>query len=208
MKLTWKTFKAMNTPTEWQARFGRNKWIIAWGGAAFLFLFMVGCIWWFDGEPWQAGLLQALGTATPVYAAVIIFLQSKAASDSALRTQLEHHQQQTERHIQALTENANRQINEYSRETLKVVSKLQENSLLLAELLKRELEDAIGENATLLEKAERDFNSAHTLQLLRTPQQREQLIAQRGRFVQQVRGWGEYLQSKYNNLTAIFRSSL
>jgi len=91
---------------------------------------------------------------------------------------------------------------------LKVVSKLGENSLLLAELLKRELEEAIGENNNLLEQAEKEFNKSHQQQFLRTPDERTAQIAQSGRFLERVRAWGQYLQRKYNNLTANFRDGL
>jgi hypothetical protein len=219
MKLSWSTFKEMNTPDAWRARIARNKWVLAWCGFALLFVFMVGgsCIFW--DRPWLGNFLSVFGTNISLYAAILIYLQSKVAGDKATREQLDHMQRlnQTEvevmttlfqKQIDAIAENTNRQISEYARETTKVVSKLSENSLFLAELLKRELEDAITMNNSNLEHAEQGLRKAMSWQLGRTPLEREQQIAKHHGILQRLRAWGEYIHRKYTNLTAIFRDSL
>lgn len=208
MKLTWSRFVEMNTPAAWRARFYRNRWILAWSGFALLFLFMVGGTWAFWDRPWLGNFLSVFGTGITVVFALITYLQTQAASDRATREQMDHMQALTQKQIDALAANTNRQIQEYSRETTKVVSKLSENSLLLAELLKRELEEAIGENNDLHERAEKEFKKAHQRQFLRTPDERAAQIAQSGRFLERVKAWGQYLNRKYQNLIANFRDSL
>lgn len=219
MKLTWTTFKAMNTPTEWRARFIRNSWVLAWCGFAGLFLFMLMACSAFWERPWLGNFLSAFGTGIAVMLAILIYAHGQAAQAKATREQMDHLQQLNreanehmaslfQRQMDHLSEQTNRQITEYSRETLKVVSKLGENSLLLAELLKHELEDAIGENNNLLEHAQKEFNKTHQPKFLRTPDERAVQIAQSGRFLERVRAWGDYLQRKYHNLTSNFRDSL
>lgn len=206
--MNWHQFKAMNTPAEWRARFSRNRWILAWLGFASLFVFMIGgtCAFW--DRPWLGNFLSAFGTGIAVILTVLIYVHGQAASAKATREQMDHMQALTQKQIEALAANTDRQIQQYSQETLKVVSKLSENSLLLAELLKRELEEAIGENNDMVEQAEKGLRNAHQPQFLRTPEQRAAQIAQHSGFLGRVRSWGAYLQRKYNNLTSIFRDSL
>lgn len=204
MKLTWATFKAMNTPTAWQARFMRNKWILAWAGVVALFVFMVAGTWLFADRPWQGAFMQTLGTAVAMYASLLIFLQSQAASNKALREQMDHIKEQTDKQIAAIAMNTNRQITEYSRETLKVVSKLEENSLLLGEILKRNLEEAIGDFDERIAHAEQDLRSSASWKLLRTPEEKAQQLAHRKNRLEQLTNWRHYLYGKYERLRGMF----
>ena len=219
MKINWSTFKEMNTPGAWRARIARNKWVLAWCGFALLFVFMIGgsCIFW--DRPWLGNFLSVFGTNISLYAAILIYLQSKIAGDKATREQFDHMQRLNQAEIEvmttlfqkqmdALAENTNRQVSEYAPETTKVVSKLGENSLFLAELLKRELEDAIAVNNGNVEDAQQGLRNAMGWKLGRTPLEREQQIAKHNGILQRLRAWGQYIHRKYTNLTAISRESL
>lgn len=215
MKRLWNTFLAMNTPSEWRARFARNKWVIAWGGAVSLFILMVGCIWWCDGKPWQGALMQTLGTATPVYAAVIIFLQSKAAGDKATREQMEHMQRLNQEELvemrrlfqvqmDHLAAQTNMQIERYGQETFKVIHKLGEHSDLLAALLKRELEKAIADHNANMNEANRQFRQILKFQVGRTPEEKQQQVTAHQLFMQRMNAWGDYIQGRYRELTTTY----
>lgn len=206
--MTWQDLKAMNTPTEWRARFARNRWVLAWAGFVLLFVFMVGgtCAFWH--RPWLGNFLSVFGTGIAVVLAILVYVHGNAANARATREQMDHMQALTQKQIEALAANTDRQIQQYSSETLKVVSKLGENSLLLAELLKRELEEAIGDNNANLEHAERAYQKAQGFLIGRTQVERATQLQQHQNFIQRLRGWGGYIQRKYNNLTAIFRDSL
>ena len=201
MKLTWPLFKAMNTPTEWRARFTRNRWIIAWTGVALLFAFMVAGGWIFADRIWQGAFMQTLATAVPIYAAILIYLQSKAAGDRAMREQLDHMQALTREQIKALTDNTNRQISEYSRETMRVVHKLEDHSALLAALMKRELEKAIADHNANVNEANRQMRKILGFQLGRTNAERHQQIVTQQNFLQELHRWGEYIQDRFQQLT-------
>ncbi len=204
MKLTWATFKAMNTPTAWQARFMRNKWILAWAGVVALFVFMVAGTWLFADRPWQGAFMQTLGTAVAMYASLLIFLQSQAASNKALREQMDHIKEQTDKQIAAIAANTNRQITEYSRETLKVVSKLEENSLLLGEILKRNLENVIDDYEVRETEANNALAKAEGFQLLRTPEQKAAEIQQWNSHLERVRSVKNFFVTMYHRVSSLF----
>lgn len=204
MKLTWTTFLAMNTPTEWRARFMRNKWILAWTGAAALFGYMVYVAVAHANKPWQGAVLQTMGTAIPIYAAILIYLQSKAAGDKAMRAQLDHLQRMNREAMDHLSAQTNRQITEYSRETLKVVSKLEENSLLLGEILKRNLENVIDDYEEREKEANNGLAKAESFQLLRTPEQKAAEIQQWRLHLERVRGLKNFFVNMYHRVSSLF----
>ena len=204
MKITWTIFKAMNTPSAWRARFMRNKWILAWAGVVALFVFMVAGTWLFADRPWQGAFMQTLGTAVAMYASLLIFLQSQAANNKALREQMDHIKEQTDKQIAAIAANTNRQITEYSRETLKVVSKLEENSLLLGEILKRNLEESISDFNSRLAQAQTDLSKVESWQPMRTPEQKAAQVANQYTRITQLQQARDYLLTKYHKLRGMF----
>lgn len=208
MKLTWSHFKALNTPTEWRARFTRNRWILAWVGFAALFMVMLMAIPTFWAQPWFGSFITVFSAGLTMLLAILIYVHGQAANAKAMREQLEHMQALTQKQIEALAHNTDRQIQQYSKETLKVVSKLSDNSLLLAELLKRELENAIGDNNTNLLHAEKALVQAQGFHIGRTQQERAVQIAQHQSFIQRLRTWGDHIEQKYHNLTNAFGNGL
>lgn len=215
MKLTWTTFKAMNTPAEWRARFMRNRWVLAWAAFAILFGFMILEAWIHWESAWLSNFLSSYGTALALVLAVLIYAHGQAASAKATREQMEHLQQLNQEEIAEMRKlfqqqmdhfaaQTNRQISEYSRETLKVMSKLEENSLLLGEILKRNLEEAIGDFDERIAHAEHDLHDAASWKLLRTPEEKAQQLEQRRNRLQQLTGWRAYLYGKYERLRGMF----
>jgi hypothetical protein len=215
MALTWTTFKAMNTPTEWRARFHRNRWVLAWTAFGLLFGFMIVEAVLFWEEHWLSNFLSSYGTGLALLLAVLIYAHGQAVSAKATREQMEHLQQLNQLEIDEmrqlfqqqmihLGEQTNRQIMEYSRETLKVVSKLEENSLLLGEILKRNLEEAIGDFDDRIAHAEQDLQNSSSWKLLRTPEERDQQLAHRRNRLEQLTNWRNYLFGKYERLRGMF----
>lgn len=215
MKLTWTTFKAMNTPTVWRARFQRNSWVLAWSGFAGLFIFMLmGCSAFWD-RPWLGNFLSVFGTCIAVILAILIYAHGQVAGAKASREQMDHLQrlnreanehlaklfQQQMDHLSAQT---NRQITEYSRETLKVVSKLEENSLLLGEILKRNLENAIDDYEQREADAHHALTKAEGFQLLRTAEQKAAEIEQRNAHLNRVRSVKNFFVDMYHRVASLF----
>lgn len=212
MKLTWATFKAMNTPTAWRARFMRNKWILAWAGAASLFSYMVYVAVARADKPWQGAVLQTMGTAIPIYAAILIYLQSKAAGDRSTREQMENLQRLNQEEIAEmrtlfqqqmdhLSGQTSKQIAEYGRETMKVVHKLEEHSALLAALMKRELEKAIANHNANVNEAHRNMRKIMAFQFGRTDEEKAQQVAAQQAHLDRLHEWGNYIQQRHRQLT-------
>ncbi len=215
MKLTWTTFKAMNKPTEWRERFHRNRWVLAWTAFALLFGFMIveAVLYW--QEQWLSNFLSSYGTGLALLLAVLIYVHGQAASAKATREQMEHLQQLNQEEIAEmrtlfqqqmdhLSEQTNKQIREYSRETLKVVSKLEENSLLLGEILKRNLENVIDDYEKREAEANQALFKAENFQLLRTPEQKSAEIQQWRLHLERVRNVKNFFVNMYHRVSTLF----
>jgi hypothetical protein len=215
MKLTWTTFKAMNTPTEWRARFTRNIWVLAWLGFAVLFCFMFveAVLHW--EKQWLSNFLTTYGTGLAILLAVLIYAHGQAASEKATREQMAHLQKLNQeeiaemrilfqRQMDHMAEQTNRQIMEYSRETLKVVSKLEENSLLLGEILKRNLENAIDDYEGREADANHALVKAESFQLLRTPEQKAAEMQRRRAHLERVRSVKNFFVDMYHRVASLF----
>lgn len=215
MKLTWTTFKAMNTPTEWRARFHRNRWVLAWTAFGLLFGFMIveAVLYWH--EQWLSNFLSSYGTGLALLLAVLIYVHGQAASAKATREQMGHLQQLNQKEIDEmrklfakqmdhLSAETNRQITEYSRETLKVVSKLEENSLLLGEILKRNLENMIDDYVKREAEANHGLHAAENFQLLRTPEQKAAEVQQWRSHLVRVRNVKNFFVNMHNRVNSLF----
>ncbi|MCB9185025.1 MAG: hypothetical protein H6591_14040 [Flavobacteriales bacterium] len=212
MKLTWTTFKAMNTPTEWRARFTRNRWVLAWCGFAGLFLFMLMACSAFWDRPWLGNFLSAFGTGIAVILAILIYAHGQAAQARATREQMEHLQRLNQEEVvemrklfqqqmEHLAEQTNKQIVEYGRETLKVVHKLEEHSSLLAALLKRELEKAIANHNANVNEAHRQMRKIMGFQFGRSEAEKAQQVAALQAHIDRLNEWGNYIQQRHRQLT-------
>lgn len=202
--MTWTDFKAMNTPTEWRARFSRNRWLLAWVGFAGLFLVMLLSIPVFGERPWFGSFITAFTAGLTMVLAILIYVHGQAANAKAVRQQMDHMQALTQKQIEALAANTNRQIQQYSQETMKVVSKLSESSLLLAKLLKRELEKALVDNERGLRDAEKRLRDSMQPKLLRTVQERAAQIAAWEKAVSARKDWKRALQDQLAELQIMF----
>jgi hypothetical protein len=214
-RFAWTSFKAMNTPTEWRARFHRNRWVVAWTAFALLFGFMIveAVLYW--QEQWLSNFLSSYGTGLALLLAVLIYAHGQAAQAKTTREYMQHLQQLNQEEIAEmrklfqqqmdhLSAQTNRQITEYSRETLKVVSKLEENSLLLGEILKRNLEESISDFNSRLAQAQIDLSKVESWQPMRTPEQKAAQVANQYTRITQLQQARDYLLTKYHKLRGMF----
>lgn len=122
------------------------------------------------------------------------------ASQESTQLQIEAFQKETERHIETLREVTFEQISSFEKQITEVTNKLSDNSILLAEILGRELEKAISHYQTVLNQENAKYNNLSEWKFLRTPQEREQqLNNQLNRINQIKKGW-EYLVEKYKQV--------
>lgn len=109
-------------------------------------------------------------------------------------------QELTEKQIDALQKTTFDQINSFEKQISDVTNKLSENSILLAEILGRELEKSLDFYQGTIQREEAKYKDLSNWKLLRTPEEKEnQLQIQWNRIVQIKRGY-EYLVDKYNKV--------
>ncbi len=204
----------------------RNKWRIHWctfGALVFMFVFTAI---FFEDKQWLGNVLQAIGTVSGIYLTIIIFLFSKEDSDKQFRKHLEHLQELntkqidalqsatekqitalqelTEKQIDALQKSTFEQISAFEQQIREVTDKLSDNSILLAEILGRELEKSIDIYANAVKNEEAKYNDLTGWKLLRTPAEKEQQLNNQRTRIQRIKQVLEYLMNKHNKVKEIF----
>lgn len=121
--------------------------------------------------------------------------QIKAIEENTNK-QIQEQNKLTEQHIAALMKATQLQIDNYAKQTTEIVSRLEDNSLLLAEILLRQLEEKLGELNGHLNNAHKEYENLQGFKLLRTPREREdQLTRQRG-LIQKLEQAVTYVRNK------------
>jgi ABC-type multidrug transport system fused ATPase/permease subunit len=198
----WKTIK-------------QNKWQFYWSVCLFMILLLIAIAIFFEDRTWLGNVIQTLGTIVALYAGVLVHLQSREESDKQFREQLEHLQElnsrqiealykSTERQIDALQQSTFKQISSFERQTRDIAEKLSENSILLAEILGRELEKAISQTTALLEHEERQLNDLKGFKLFRTEQEKQIQVANKQSRLSFIKNWIDHWNTKYNKLMNYF----
>lgn len=197
----------------------KYKWRLFWCFfivLAALFVFMAV---FFRDQSWIGSVLQTFGTVIAIYPTILLAYQSKAESERLNRLHLDHLQKlnqdeitemrnlfqkqidtltnSTNEQIKAIQDATRKQIENYTEQTNKLVEKLTDNSVLLAELLKRELEDALDQAESNLNKANAKYEDLQGFKLLRTKEEREVQLQQQAGFIERMKKWIDYLQGKY-----------
>lgn len=196
-----------------------HRWRIAWAAFAALCIFLIAGTAIFWERSWLPNFLQAYATMIGLYLAVLVFVQGKAESDAAFRTQLAHLQQLNQQEIEAMREmfqkqidalaqNTNRQIQQYAQETNRVVQKLENNSILLAELLSKQLEDTLRDTDEEIVAEERRLQDLNGWKLFRTPQEKQVQLTQQHGALNWLRQWRNYWGQKYDQLKRHFGPGL
>jgi ABC-type multidrug transport system fused ATPase/permease subunit len=174
----------------------KYKWIIHWSAFSLLvFLFVFTAIW----------------TIAGIYLTIIIFLHSKESSDKQFREHLEHLQElntrqiealfaSTERQIEALQKSTHDEISAFEKQIREVTNKLADNSILLAEILGRELEKSIEDFANAINDEENRYADLSSFKLLRTQEEREKQLNSQLSRIQRFKQWYDYIVAKYNQV--------
>lgn len=205
-----------------KAYFKKNKWFYHWSVFAILVSLFVFTAIFFENKSWVPNLLQTIGTVLGIYLTIIIFLFSKEDSDKQFREHIEHLQalntkqidalfeatekqikalqELTEKQIEALHKTTFDQITAFEQQTREVTNKLSDNSILLAEILGRELEKSIDVYNSTIKNEEAKLNDLSGWKLWRTPLEREQQLSIQWNRIQEFKNIYKYLVGKYNQV--------
>lgn len=109
-------------------------------------------------------------------------------------------QELTEKQIDALHKTTYNEISAFEQQNREITNKLTDNSILLAELLGRELEKSINDYDVAIRSEERKYKDLSGWKLLRTPQEKEQQLRNQWNKIEQIKRGYEYLVNKYQQV--------
>jgi len=193
----------------------KHKWRFYWTIFGLMAASVVLLAVFFESKTWLGNAIQSIGTVVGLYATILVYLQSREESDRQFREHLEHLQnlnareieelhKATEKQIEALHQSTLAQISAFEKQTREIAEKLAENSILLAEILGRELEKAISQTTALLEQEERQLNDLKGFKLFRTEQEKLAQVAKKQSRLAFIKNWIDYWNVKYNRLMNYF----
>ncbi len=200
----------------------QKKWTLAWipfGALLLITLFFAAA---FEDKAWLPNVLQTMGITITVYASIALYLHSQEQSKrdterqmlhmqqlfqqqidalvESTQKQMDHLQELTEKQIDTLKTTTDEQINAFENQTNGMIRELADSSILLSEILGRQLEDAIANQEAIYNQAAGAFNQASNFKLLRTKQEREQQMQQHEARLTKLKQGYDYLMTKYNQL--------
>lgn len=187
------------------------KWVIHWSFFSIIIIVLIIITLFSKKTEWIKDMIQTLATISGIYITLIIFLQSKEESDEQFREQINQLQQLNQKQIDTLTLNTQKQIETIQNSTSEqvssfeheiniVVNKLSDNSILLGEILARELEKAIQLYNKTLEKETSKYKSLLSFKIGRTKEEREIQIKKQLQILDNIRKGFNSLVNKYQNL--------
>lgn len=211
--------------------FKKNKWRFWWIlFGVFVIVFILYIIEHISKNDFNSALLQFGSILIPLFAAIIIMLQNNEQIDRSTKIQLDHLQKLNDREIEemqklfqkqidtlvestntqikTLQENTNKQIHHNTEQTQKIVDELTDNSVLLGEILKRELEKGIQLAGQQLHTAQKALEDIQGFKIGRTDEEKAIQIKEQIRVVDWLKGWKNRLQKKYNSLKQIFQDEI
>lgn len=106
----------------------------------------------------------------------------------------------TEKQIDALHKATYEEISSFEQKMTEVTEKLTDNSVLLAEILGRELEKSISIYNNSIKREEAKYNDLSSWKFLRTQQEREQQLRNQWDKIEQIRQGCNYLIQKYKQV--------
>jgi hypothetical protein len=130
-------------------------------------------------------------------------MQMDSLAESTNR-QIEEFRKMTNEQIKSLQGNTVKQIQSNTEQTQKIVDELTDNSVLLAEILKREIEKAILDNNSKIQNAYNRLSKAKSFQLLRTDEDKAKEIKEIEESIKWLEGWGMRLDKKHKQIENIF----
>ncbi len=146
--------------------------------------------------------IEALQTSTDKQIQALQELNAKqiTALHELTDKQISALQELTEKQIEALHKTTFEQISFFEQQTREVTNKLSDNSILLAEILGRELEKSLDLYNNAIKAEEAKYSNLSGWKLLRTPAEREQQLTNQWNRIQQIKKGYEYLMTKYKQV--------
>lgn len=109
-------------------------------------------------------------------------------------------QELTERQIEALHQTTFEQISAFEQQIKYVTIRLSDNSILLAEILGRELEKSIEIYDSAIQREEAKYKDLTGWKFLRTQEERENQLNSQWNKIQRIKDGYDYLVDKYNKV--------
>ena len=114
--------------------------------------------------------------------------------------QIEVLHETTEKQIVALKKSTDEQISSFEKQTSDVTNKLGDNSVLLAEILGRELEKAINVSQKAVNQEQSKYNDLSGWKFLRSKESKQKQLASQFYRINLRRNGHNYLLTKYNHV--------
>ena len=187
------------------------KWIIHWFIFSTIAIVLIVISLFSEKTEWIKDMMQTLATISGIYLTLIIFLQSKEESDKHFREHIDYLQklnknqidvltENTQKQIEALQDSTSEQISSFEQQINLVTNKLSDNSILLAEILGRELEKAIELYDKTLKSETIKYNNLFGFKIGRTKEDRAKQINRQFEKLNQIQNGFNYLTGKYKEL--------
>lgn len=122
------------------------------------------------------------------------------ALNEATERQIAALQTLTEKQIEALHVTTVDQISSFEKQISEVTNKLTDNSILLAEILGRELEKSLDTYDGAIKREQAKYSDLQDWKLLRTPAEREQQLNKQWDRIQRLKKAFDYLVGKYRQV--------
>lgn len=122
--------------------------------------------------------------------------------DASTKEQIAEFKNTTAEQIKAFEENTNKQIQNYVAQTTEIVKRLEDNSVLLAEILLRQLEEDMTILNNKLVEANKNFEDRSKWKWLRSPADREAELGRWKRYINSLQQKLNYLNEKWKQVKA------
>ena len=129
-----------------------------------------------------------------------LFQRQMEVLENNTHRQVVEMQRATETQIRVLQETAQKQIENYSRETSKMLLQLVDNSVFLAELLKRELETTLAGVHEKLSRENAKYVDLKSWKLGRTPAERNVQLKKQLALVDEIKRGFDHLYERYRQV--------
>lgn len=133
-----------------------------------------------------------------------LFQKQIDAVTTSTNNQIDEFRKMTNEQIRISQENNQNQIQSNTLETQKIIDELTDNAVLLAEILKREIEKGIIDNENKLKEAYSKLTDAKTFTLFRMEEDRVKQVTSIEKSILWLKNWGKRLNKKHKEIEKIF----
>lgn len=153
-------------------------------------------------QDFNAKQIEALLSSTEKQIATLQELNAKHidALQNVTEKQITALQDLTEKQITALHKTTSDEISAFEKQTVSVTNKLSDNSVLLAEILGRELEKSISLFNDAIVREEARYKDLSGFKLLRTKEEKQEQLDTQWNKIEQIKRGYDYLVNKYNQV--------